>query len=254
MLNFCTLFDSNYLIRGVTLYNSLLRHCPLFHLYIFAFDNKANELLRKMELKHVTIITLKEFEDKDLVAVKPTRTRAEYCWTCTPSTILYCLKKYQLESCTYLDADLLFFESPQILINELKDNSVLLTLHRFPESHDTSEINGKYCVQFMTFKNTNQGLIALNWWREECIKWCYNRLEDGKRGDQKYLDDWTERYQGIHVLKNLGGGVAPWNVINYNFGEKDKEVWGREILTGQKFKIIFLFSADCYGDNMKFVF
>jgi len=239
MLNLCTLFDSNYLIRGLTLYNSLARHCAEFHLYIFAFDEKCYDLLKNLRLKYATVISLKEFEDEKLLSVKSIRTKAEYCWTCTPSTILYCLKKYQLESCAYLDADLLFFNSPQVLINELKDDSIILTLHRFPKNHDTSEINGKYCVQFMAFKNNSQGLITLNWWREECIKWCYNRLEDGKRGDQKYLDDWTERYQGVHVLKNLGGGVAPWNVVNYDFWKKNGEILGREISTGQKFKLIF---------------
>ena len=107
------------------------------------------------------------------------------------------------------------FADPNVLVDEMGDNSVLITEHRYSQRYNQALKRGIYCVQFITFKNTADGLLALNWWSGKCLEWCYSRLEDGKFGDQKYLDDWPVRFKGVHVLKHLGGGVAPWNIQRY---------------------------------------
>lgn len=240
LINFCTLFDSNYAAKGLTMYESLAKHCPSFHLYIFAFDDKLVKILEKMELPSVTVIALKDFEDEELLAVKPTRTVAEYCWTCSSSTLLYCLQHFNIDSCTYLDSDLYFFADPSVLIDEMgPEDNVLITEHRYSQKYDHSKTSGKYCVQFMTFRNNMNGLKILKWWRNACLKWCYARFEDGKFGDQKYLDDWPTRFEGVHVLKHLGGGVAPWNMQQYEFSRVNKSVIGKELLTKKSFPVIF---------------
>jgi len=188
------------------MYESLERCSGDFHLYVFAFDDKSYELLQKLDYEYMTVISLDSFEDDELLKVKSERGAGEYCWTCTPSVIKYAIENYDLDSCTYLDADLYFFANPAVLIDEMKGASVLITDHRYTSEYDQSATSGIYCVQFMTFKNNDFGLNVLNWWRDACIEWCFNRFEDGKFGDQKYLDDWPNRFEGIHVLQHLGGG------------------------------------------------
>ena len=239
ILNFCTLFDSNYFTRGLALYYSLEKKCPDFHIYIFAFDQRAYDLLKGMELNKATIISLKEFEDEELLEIKQTRSIAEYCWTCTSSTILYILEKYNVESCTYLDADLFFYSSPKPIFEEMGNQSILITEHRYSPQYNKQLKAGKYCVQFITIKHNDQGLTALRWWRARCIEWCYARYEDGKFGDQLYLEDWTERFQGVHVLQHLGGGLAAWNIQQYAFEKTNDKITGTEISTGRKFDAIF---------------
>lgn len=239
MLNFCTLFDSVYLSRGLAMYASLKQHCKDFHLYIFAFNEECDRILRTLNLDHVTVISLAEFEDPELLKVKPTRSRAEYCWTCTSSTVLYVLDHFKVDNCTYLDSDLYFYSSPQVLLDEMGDNSVLITPHRYTPQYDQSRKTGIYCVQFVTFKNNEQGRTVLEWWRNACLDWCYNRFEEGRFGDQKYLDDWPSRFQGVHVLEHLGGGVAPWNMQQYKFESKDGQVSGTELATDKPFPVVF---------------
>lgn len=240
ILHFCTLFDSNFLTRGLALYNSLQKSTGSgFILYILAFDDKAYDILNNLNLPHAVIISLAEFEDPELLSVKTSRTRQEYCWTCTSSLILYVIRKFNAPMCAYLDADMLFFDGPLILLNEMGNASILLTEHRLADDSPKISKFGRYCVQFMPFKNTEDGMRALNWWRERCLEWCYARVEDGKFGDQKYLDDWTERFNGVHVLENPGGGVAPWNMFRYKIDKNNEKLFLTEKSTGRSEPLVF---------------
>lgn len=224
MNHYCTLFDSNYLTRGLAMYNSLIKTGENFTLYVFVFDELAEQILVKLNLSFVKVISLKEFENEELLKIKVTRTKGEYCWTCTPFIIRHVLERFKVEEVTYIDADLYFFDKPEILLNEfrLTGSDVMLTEHRYTAEYDQTKTSGIYCVQFMTFKNNDNALKILNWWKDRCAEWCFNRFEDGKFGDQKYLDDWQERFKGVYVLQHIGGGVAPWNIQQYkcNIGPK----------------------------------
>lgn len=218
---FCTLFDSNYLTRGLAMYYSLINVKEEFELYIVCFDNLAYDILKSLKLRNVVAIPLYDFENKELLRVKSTRSKGEYCWTCTPHVIRYIIDKYQLPEVTYLDADLYFFNKPSVLLEEFRKSSkdVMITEHRYTREYDQTLTSGIYCVQFMTFKRSTNGLKVLEWWQERCLEWCYAKAEDGKFGDQKYLDDWLERFDSVHVLEHLGGGVAPWNIQQYQIGK-----------------------------------
>jgi hypothetical protein len=223
MRNFCTLFDSNYLTRALVMYRSLEETGENFKLYSVCFDDLSYQILRKLNLPRMVAIQLPEFETPQLLAVKNGRSTAEYCWTCTPHVIRHMLDTYRLPEVTYIDADLCFYSGPSQLFAEFEMSgaSVLITEHRYTPRYDQSKTSGIYCVQFVTFNSDVRGLKALQWWQDRCLEWCYARFENGKFGDQKYLDDWTERFEGVHVLQHLGGGVAPWNVQQYLLEQKN---------------------------------
>jgi hypothetical protein len=241
--NYVTLFDSFYLSRGLAMHQSLLQHSTDFTLYIFPFDDTSERILNKLALENVIIVPLKDFETPELLKVKKERSKAEYCWTCTPSVISYVLERYKTRDCTYIDADLIFYSDPSVLISELDDHkcNVLITEHRFSFLAGLYEEKraGRFCVQFMTFRNESSSLAVLDKWRLQCIDWCYARYEDGKFGDQKYLDEWPAQYSNVHILKNEGGGVAPWNLQKYKFRRENESVIGKFRKSGLSFDVVF---------------
>jgi hypothetical protein len=226
--DFCTLFDSNYLVRGLALYESLKEVEPRARLRAFCMDDRAYEVLERLELPGLTAIPLRDLErhDPQLAEVKADRTQLEYCWTATPCIARYCFDcEADLEAITYVDADIYFFSSPEPLFAELGDNSIQIVPHRYaPEHRHMEPTSGTYNVEWVTFKRDQRGLEALDWWRERCLEWCYYREEDGKLGDQKYLDDWPQRFEGVSVLQHVGGGLAPWNVTAYTLSDGDGRV------------------------------
>lgn len=246
MMNFCTLFDSFYLDKGLALYRSLEKVTDDFTLYIFCFDKKSFEILNDLKLNHAVILENSVFENSILLEKKKERSKAEYCWTCTPVVIEYVLDNYSVENCTYLDSDLYFFSDPQILFDEIKENdaNVVIVEHRFKDNNygrSLEERNGKYCVEFNYFDQTVNSRSVLSWWRDKCLEWCFDQPEKDRMGDQKYLNNWKKDFKGVHELQNLGGGVAPWNLEQYSLVKsKDR---ARCILlstkNGQVFPLVF---------------
>ena len=218
MLTFCTLFDSNYLDKGLVLYDSMKTVMEEFKLYVLAMDDKCCDILKQLNLSNTVVISLQEFEDEELKKIKAERARAEYCWTCTASLIDYILENYQEEFCTYVDSDLCFYKNPQVLIEEMcaADCSVQIVEHGFGTgllAKEKIKGAGRYCVQFNTFKNDTYGREILTTWKQQCRNHC--SMAPGEMGDQKYLSDWAEKYEKVHVLRHQGGGVAPWNLFRF---------------------------------------
>ena len=69
MMNFCTYFDSYYMLKGLGLYTSLERVSNDFHLFVMAFDQECFDKLKSLNLKHMTVELLSTIETPELLAV-----------------------------------------------------------------------------------------------------------------------------------------------------------------------------------------
>lgn len=224
---FCVYFDKGFLLKGLALYDSLHRTTPNAELWVLALDGYTENILKRMRLKNLVVVSLHDFEDKELLAVKGSRSTVEYYWTCSPSWPLYILKKKpDTKYIVYLDADLYFFGDAMRGVSEIGKNSLLVVEHRFPKGMEGIEKrNGKFNLAFNVFKNDSIGIKCLNRWRKQCLDWCYYKPEDGKMGDQGYLNEWPELYKELVISKNVGLDAAPWNISQYKVTKKEGRVF-----------------------------
>lgn len=219
MYHFCTYFDINYLLRGLTLYRSLAATGCNFTLDVLALDKETEMTLAQLQLPNLRTIPLAVLEawEPRLGVAKMNRSLIEYYFTLSPLLPLYILKHDpQTELITYLDADLYFYSSPEPIFTELGDRSILVIEHRYPDHLKSNERFGLFNVQYESFRCDSQGLTCLERWGDQCLEWCYDRDEDTRYADQKYLNEWPELYgESLAVLQHKGAGVAPWNWEKY---------------------------------------
>ena len=239
MLHFATLFDSNYLSRGLALLESLQQHTTdSFHLYVLALDEKVEVYFAKTGYKHVTTIPLHKLEEfySELVTAKGNRSKIEYYFTLSPFLPSYILHHYKVDRITTLDSDLYFFGDPQAIFDTYPGASVLITPHHFSDRLRESEIYGKYNVSFQSFRNDERGSKCLEKWRKQCGEWCYDYLDEinGRFADQKYLDGWTKELEGVQSIDIPGTGLAPWNLDTFSY-----RISGKQLLVNDHALIYF---------------
>lgn len=218
MEHYVTLFDSVFLPQALALHASMQRHAGAHTLWMLCMDDAAHEAMTRLQLPDVRLLQLRDVETRELLRVKPGRTRGEYCWTITPHTPRMVFERdASAQRATYLDADLWFRRDPRPVFDafERSGKSVLITEHAYTPGFDQSASSGRFCVQFMIFAR-DAGESVRQWWADRCIEWCFSRTEDGKFGDQMYLDDWPERFgEQVHVLQQAGLVQGPWNMERF---------------------------------------
>jgi hypothetical protein len=217
VIHFCTYFDRNYLTRAVALHQSLVRHSPEFTLWALCLDDDVYSAVSALNLESLRPVRLSELEAADpaLVAARENRSTVEYYFTLSPELPLYLLDRVpEIESITYLDSDLLFYSNPQPILDELALGSVVIVSHRFAPHLRHLAIYGEFNVAMLSFRNDRPARAVLGRWREQCLEWCYDRVEDGKFADQGYLNGWPG-LPGVRVLDHPGVDLAPWNFMQY---------------------------------------
>ena len=84
---------------------------------------------------------------------------------------------------------------------------------------------GKFNVGWISFSRDDQGLECLSKWYQDCIDWCFQKVEPNRYADQKYLDKWPINYKNLKIIKHKGANLAPWNIANYNITKTNNSIY-----------------------------
>lgn len=212
---YCTYFNKGYLSRGIVLMRSLARFISDYTMEVLCFDDETYAFLNEHDFGNVIPIRLSEFESRhpELVAVKPNRSRGEYFFTCTSTWTLDVLRRHPESSLVvYLDADMKFFASPDPMLEAMRDKDIIICDHNFERDYERQSEYGRFNVGLVAFRNGETGIDCLSRWAANCIEWCYDRLEDGKYADQKYLDAWPARYGERVGIAPKSVNLGPWGI------------------------------------------
>ena len=203
--------------------DSLFEHDSDSSVFVLCLDSKTKKYLQKHKYSKVNIIDLECLEEviPNLLHAKGNRSKTEYFWTLTPCILFYLLFIKKNCTClTYLDADQIFYSSPAPIFNERNEADITIMPHRFPSEIKYLENHGKFNVSWLTFNNSENSMNCLEWWMNSCINWCYSKVEGEKYGDQKYLNQFKEKFKKVHVIENKSCGVAPWNFSEFDYSKK----------------------------------
>lgn len=214
MRRYYTLFDRNYIDRGLALHRSLERHCGDFRLHVLCLDAPTRKALAALRLAHTELLDIAALEawDPDLARARHDRGKVEYYFTCKPVLLAYALRDGAAGRVDYLDSDIAFFSDPAPLERAIAASSVALSPHRFDAANAHLERYGRFNAGWVSVSGGDEGRRFVAWWRALCLEWCRMDVEPTRFGDQKYLDRVPGAFPAALAVSHPGVNLGPWNV------------------------------------------
>ena len=135
---FCTYFNDDYLIYGLTMFRSLKETGIDFRLFVLCLDDPVYEKLTGFapEIEPVRLSEL-ESADPETTACRGNRSLIEYFFTLSPALPLFLFRRDpEIDILAYVDSDFMFFSSPEPIWEELGEKDVLIYEHDFLRRRD----------------------------------------------------------------------------------------------------------------------
>ncbi len=225
MTTFVSVSDSNYLIQGLTLYESIKRHIDGdFKLIYLALDQITEDKLRG--LPNIEVWPLYRLavnpRYKDLISKQSIAHGLSDFHFCLASFFcdhLLNVENIPVNELLYVDADIFFYDNPNHILNNLGGRSVSFGAHKHIPFDPNSQNPGCFNVGAVYFKNTLLSRMYLSQWQRmvlDCdnpIYYPFNACYDQKFLELLYLVNPNH----VKVMDYDVGHIAPWNMTMMTF-------------------------------------
>jgi hypothetical protein len=226
-INLCTLFDENFLAQGLTMIESVENNSNAEVVWTILAMDEATELkLQSLNRSNMTVIQFRHFPDLELKALATIRPWRELCWTSAACLLNFCLNlESDAQYVGYIDADCFFLSNiAEMLVEIPHEKEFAIHEHNYsPDRMQWLEKSGRFNVGVIIGKPKSEFLKCVSRWRIQVLDRCDVNVQEGRCGDQTYLNDWPDKYPSLHVFQSVGVGVAPWNLNNYQFTSSQNE-------------------------------
>lgn len=234
MRYFCTYFNYDFLLRGISMINSLYKLDKKIIFFVLAIDKKTFEKISTLKLDFIYVININDFFKKypELKKQQKKRKINEFCFLLTPFLIEYCLTRLKKKKIFYTDADLFFFNKCNGITNKLNKFSIISSIHNFSLKNKFQEnINGIYNVGFLGFRKDYHGKKCLDIWKRQCLfSTTLNEAFNGIiKGDQLYLNKWPKIFKKkFYGIKDKLFNIGAWNINEHDFYYKNKIIYSNK--------------------------
>lgn len=225
MKNLVTISDYSYLLKGLTLYESISKKTKDFVLHYLCIDKNSFEHLKKFESETLKVYSSEELTKSDETLNLLSLTNYKYfCWCLASYFTNWLIGRINSPVC-YVDSDIFFYKDLNLLYKEFGDCDVGIFRHR-QFTLDKNYPEGWFNVGVVYFNNSERGKSILEWWADAVKFRKYPQL--ATCGDQKYLDEFPKLTNKILIDGNIGHG-APWQWHIYQFTDDGNIIWeGKE--------------------------
>jgi hypothetical protein len=216
-------FTFSYLDRARVLFHTLRRHHPDWELVALITDRPPPGL--ELDLSAEVFDRVVWVEDLDLggQAWKSWLFKHDVVEACTAvkGPFLHMACSSGADVAIYLDPDTALLNPLTPLLDELRDNDILLTPHLLQPEEALSAVldnevsalrTGIYNLGFVAIRTTGEGARFAKWWNDRLLALCYDDIPNGLFVDQRWCDHVPAFFEKVKVLRDPGYNVASWNI------------------------------------------